>query len=110
MYYLLENNEIVNSDVFSVWLEEKSKTDEDYNITSKEFIEAHISKVIKQSENVFDLIDREKDLLKIGVLGYPNIMEAKSINGSFKDMHNILAIYKPNQKGDFIKAWESEKQ
>lgn len=62
--------------------------------------------ILKKSENVFDFIDRDNDLLKISVLDTSNVLAAKSINGNFRDMDNILAIYKPNKKGDYIKVWE----
>ena len=78
------------------------------NIDDDEF--ETLDHIIKQSDNVLDLIERETDLLKIKVLGYPNIMEAKSINGSLNGMKNIIAIYKPNANGDYIKVWEKESE
>ena len=62
--------------------------------------------ILKKSENVFDFIDRENDLLKISVLDTSNVLAAKSINGNFRDMDNILAIYKPNKHENYIKVWE----
>ena len=62
--------------------------------------------ILKKSDNVFDFIDRDNDLLKISVLDISNVLAAKSINGNFRDMDNILAIYKPNKKGNYIKVWE----
>ena len=62
--------------------------------------------IIKKSENVFDFIDRDNDLLKISVLDISNVLAAKSINGSFRDMDNILAIYKTDKHGNYIKVWE----
>lgn len=62
----------------------------------------------KQSENIWDLVDRENDLLKLVLLNdYANIIQAKSVNGKFEDL-NFCAIYKPNSKGDYIKVWEKK--
>ena len=62
----------------------------------------------KQSENIWDLVDRENDLLKLVLLNdYVNIIQAKSVNGKFEDL-NFCAIYKPNKKGDYIKVWEKK--
>lgn len=110
MYYLYIADIILEGEIIEdngTWCKLKEKN---YNYSNMIDKWTPIKKELikKQSENVFDLIERENDLLKIGVLGYPNIMEAKSINGSFQDMKNILAIYKPNLKGDYIKVWESE--
>lgn len=118
MYYLLDNNLIINKNdkriknlTYSIdktktyiYLECDSKTSEAiFNCQEYYYATRHL--VVKQSENVFDLIDRENDLLKIGVC-YPSILEAKSINVNFNDVVNILAIYKSNSKGDYIKVWE----
>lgn len=63
----------------------------------------------KQSDNVFDLIDRENDLVKIELLdGYFNIIGVKTLNGNWKENDRISAIYKPNEKGDYIKVWEAK--
>lgn len=87
MYYLTENNEIISD-------EEKEKMNVSNNFK-------------KQSDNVFDLIDRENDLVKIELLdGYFNIIGVKTLNGNWKENDRISAIYKPNEKGDYIKVWE----
>ena len=83
MYYLTENNEIISD-------EEKEKMNVSNNFK-------------KQSENVFDLIDRENDLVKIELLGgYFNIIGVKTLNGNWKENDRISAIYKPNEKGMLI--------
>ena len=67
--------------------------------------------IVKQSENVFDLIDRENDLIKIELLGgYFNIVGVKTLNGNWKENDRISAIYKPNKNGDYIKVWEKESE
>ena len=102
MYYLFENNKIYNIE-----------NDDKENFSDEVFdklVEQRHGKIKKKRENVFDLIDRDNDLLKISVLGFSNVLSAKSINGNFKDMDNILAIYKPNINGDYICVWRRENE
>lgn len=83
MYYLLEDNIIIN--------------------------ELPLQTVIikKQSENVFDLIEQE-DLIKIKMGDTFSILEVCRINGGVSGMKHIYAIYKPDSKGNFIKVWEEK--
>lgn len=123
MYYLLHNNIIIKKDderlknlTYSI---DKTKTyiylecdgetpNAIFDCQKYYYSTKHL--VLKESDNVLDLIERETDLLKIKVLGFPNIMEARSIKGSFDGMNNIIAIYKPNSKGDYIKVWEKDSE
>lgn len=128
MYYLLEDNRIIDSRIsyttnFPYWetkdncLFAKSKND-------KLVRPCNENKIKKQSKNVFDLLENG-DLIKyqfinayyelvstielvckidivfkqkeyIGVLG-------KEVD---KNKDTILAIYKPDAKGNYIKVWE----
>ena len=119
MYYLLDNNLIINKNdkriknlTYSiektqtfVYLECDSKTPEAiFNCIELYYATRHL--VVKQSENVLDLIDRENDLVKIELLGgYFNIVGAKTLNGNWKENDRISAIYKPDLKGNYIKVW-----
>lgn len=122
MYYLLENNMILSDKQCNKYINYEDKNNqyvifednENGNITSIDFVNNYvpvnkfysISKIKNQSENIWDLVDRENDLLKLVLLNdYVNIIQAKSVNGKFEDL-NFCAIYKPNSKGDYIKVWE----
>lgn len=63
-----------------------------------------VGKIKKQSENVYDLIDREKDLVEIE----GQIIMAKHISGDISKMSGISAIYKPDANGNYIKVWEKK--
>lgn len=137
MFYLLEDNRIIKySEKFShIFCYENRKgllykvfSDKNYGKNRK------IGKIKKQSENVFDLIE-ENDLVmvdrtKIYSNFYPEpIIEISTVfwsdshhslcvyprgNGyycpiiDFGVQKGILAIYKPNSKGDYIKVWEKK--
>lgn len=118
MLYLLEDNRIIDS--------EKTKYFDLYTRfgflleIDGETIIKNIGKIKKQSENVFDLIE-VGDLLKhnqyrgeekfekvlkltiwLGVRGF------ETNDFYLIDDFNIIAIYKPNSNGDYIKVWEKE--
>lgn len=102
MYYLTENNEIISDEqikkIKGACLVSTTLYDDEFQV---------IGRIKKQSDNVFDLIDRENDLVKIELLdGYFNIIGVKTLNGNWKENDRISAIYKPNEKGDYIKVWE----
>lgn len=69
--------------------------------------EETIGFIKKQSENVFDLVEKT-DLIKLKFGDAFNILEVNHINGGVKGMRGILAIYKPNSHGDYIKVWEKK--
>ena len=69
-----------------------------------------IKRLVKKSENIYDLIE-EGDLIQWGEAN--NIIKIDfndSINilDLLKTDNAITAIYKPNEKGDYIKVWEHE--
>ena len=126
MYYLLENEKIIDSKIsytvnFPYWeikdncLFAKSKND-------KLARPCNENKIKKQSENVFDLIENG-DLIKSYRYESRDETDGYDINNVdrvekdragiliagfnvFVSNDDILAIYKPNEKGDYIKVWE----
>ena len=123
MYYLLDNNLIINKNdkriknlTYSIdktqifiYLECDSKTPEAiWNCTEYYYATRHL--VVKQSENVFDLIE-EGDLVGYGGKRVDQVFRkyGKHLVETFMYMNannQIKTIYKPNSKGDYIKVWE----
>ena len=95
MYYLTESNEIVSD-------EEKDKINVSNNFK-------------KQSDNVFDLIEAG-DLIKyvyydnqvsISNVDESDLKRLTAINSLYDNIRkSVRTIYKPNEKGDYIKVWE----
>lgn len=129
MYYLLNNNLIINKNdkriknlTYSidktqtfVYLECDSKTPEAiFNCAEYYYAIRHL--VVKQSKNVFDLIevgDLVKHLYDLETNTYTITQIMLIENGLLKidnifyiDRNDVIAIYKPNLKGDYIKVWE----
>ena len=78
------------------------------------YIYANEGIVENQSKNVFDLIE-VGDLIKINF----DTTDPTIIDVTYKESHfstiaikyypeTILSIYKPNEKGDYIKVWEKK--
>lgn len=136
MYYLLENNMILSDKQCNKYINYEDKENDYVTYAGKHgdmFIEIYlsngckeimtISRVIKKSENVFDLIE-VGDLIAFKYMDTETIDIAKVVHiYQFKDgdidiatrgyIHStekIQAIYKPNSKGDYIKAWEKENE
>ena len=127
MYYLLEDNRIIDSEqkdyYFSVdsgllYVKRKIGTSfsEDGWRDLYEITTTPLGKIKKQSENVYGLIE-EGDLLFVPFY-WNNILISRfdvfkryeyscfhCCNNSFREKQ-IYAIYKPNEKGDYIKMWE----
>lgn len=129
MYYLLDNNLIFNKNdkrikdlTYSidktqtfVYLECDSKTPEAiFNCAEYYYATRHL--VVKQSKNVFDLIevgDLVKHLYDLETNTYTITQIMLIENGLLKidnifyiDRNDVITIYKPNSKGDYIKVWE----
>lgn len=113
MFYLLENNKIIDSRIsytanFPYWeikdncLFAKSKNDKLVRPYNE-------NKIKKQSENVFDLLETG-DLVKYQTMlmekFYFLMQEIKKDSFNAKDFYTILAIYKPDSEGNYIKVWE----
>lgn len=104
MFYLLENNRIIDSKdywEYAVGIDKDGKTC--YRVDIK-----------KQSENVFNLIE-VGDLIKINF----DTTDPTIIDVTYKESHfstvaikyypeTILAIYKPDSQGNYIKVWEKK--
>ena len=110
MFYLLENNRIIDSAIpysknFPFWEESDGFL---YGKSVKNNIVRPYkgNKIKKQSENVYDLIDWEQDLVRVD----DNIFCCKYFYSKEEYLTNkwFNAIYKPNSKGDYIKVWEGD--
>ena len=105
MYYLLEDNRIIDSNEYFKYAYAYKNGITYYNVTIK-----------KQSENVYDLIE-VGDLItekrrwcgeEIYVTANVCSKEDELIHCFRSTLfeHDVYAIYKPNSKGDYIKVWE----
>ena len=108
MFYLLENGKIIDSDNFpyewkfyTVLISEKDKT---IILHCPDPRDRKKYQIKKQSENVYDLIE-EGDLVKTKLLEDFNLLEIVTNEGVFERKH-ITIIYKPDEKGNYIKVWE----
>lgn len=124
MYYLLEDNRIIDSKNIRVDLDLPFEVDfyvqkDEIVLTIDHIYFEHIS-IIKKVENVYDLIE-VGDLVRY----FDNIYEIKKFEIErqivYMDTQNGLclpsvtrfmellnAIYKPDSKGNYIKAWEKK--
>ena len=119
MFYLLEDNRIIDSSNLE---KEKMKyikfptKDKPYNQGSYLLHEdIQYIKIKKQSENVCDLIEVGDLVAQKKIFGYKEIYNVSLVCGKddklikcfyctmFED--KVVAIYKPNSKGDYIKVW-----
>ena len=128
MFYLLENNKIIDTikalhNVDEIIIEEDENEKYLYLVgwLGKHFC----GKIKKQSENVFELIE-EEDLVKLDKTLNQVITILKEDKRtifeigdnkwfSFKELNNYLnnnrlAIYKPDDKGNYIKVWERKEE
>ena len=127
MYYLLENGKIIDSRIsytanFPYWeikdncLFAKSKNDKLVRPYNK-------NKIKKQSENVYDLIEKDKDLIKYkysideikfeivtSLCESPDGIKTGSLLTKYSNriipFFKVLSIYKPDANGNYIKVWE----
>jgi hypothetical protein len=124
MFYLLENNRIIDSNVsytkvLPFWEEKegrlfaKGKSGKSYQVFKYD-------KIKKQSENVFDLIEMG-DLLYMPfdcngtVVHRFDMFKCYKYNAFHCSIHivhekGIFAIYKPDEKGNYINVWEREEE
>lgn len=111
MYYLLENNKIIDSNNLV-----DLPFDVDINIVNDDAIfKDHCSgmllniiKIKKQSENVYDLIDWNEDLVRVDNMIHQCKYFHRDLREEYIEHKWFNAIYKPNSKGDYIKAWEEK--
>lgn len=112
MYYLLENNRIIDSENYKepyILSKDVIRNREVLFLTSFKDQVSVRGTIKKQSENVFDLVEKT-DLIKLKFGDSFNILEVSHLNGGVKGMRGILAIYKPNSHGDYIKVWEKKEE
>lgn len=137
MYYLLEDNRrinrIIDSENLRKDLSDGTLLDPVFDIKEEKnkvhyyFEGLHLVtlKIIKQSENVLDLIE-VGDLVKLDKTLNQVITILKEDKRtifeigdnkwfSFKELNNylnnnLLAIYKPNSNGNYIKVWEAKEE
>ena len=127
MYYLLENNQIIDSKnlpyewkFYTVLLSEKDKI---IILHCRDPRERKKYKIKKQSENVCDLIEvgdlvnldktlnqviaiLKEDKRTIFEIGDNKWFSFKELNNYLNN--NLLAIYKPDANGNYIKVWEEK--
>lgn len=119
MFYLLEDNRIIDSEKLpkDVKIERIAKDDKGnaffIQIQYSDFLKTRkIGYIKKQSENVFALIENG-DLIKTNYGSLRNVRRLQ-IDGVVIDheccifFENIIAIYKPDEKGNYIKVWEKK--
>lgn len=137
MYYLLEDNRIIDStnekdisrlkwDYNCNFHNEKIyfyKPRNNYNckeacgkkgsfcIGCKDAFKAKFNKIKNQSENVFDLIEKGDLVNTVFDLIYQVVIIAKNVviapQWAF-DLAVVTAIYKPDSEGNYIKVWEKK--
>ena len=118
MFYLLEDNRIINSNSLPVdWRLYQITFDNDTMVVSLWCPDPRDRKqfnIISKSENVYDLIDWNKDLVEVLLPEDTMILQCKFNKiaftaGDYK-YESILAIYKPDKKGNFIRVWKGTKR
>lgn len=110
MFYLLEDNRIIDSEKYINSILNKGKNSEknyEYLYEIRNGQSYYYGKIKKQSENVFDLIEKT-DLLKVKFGDSFNILEVSHIGGGVSGMRGIIAIYKSDTQGNYIKVWEKK--
>jgi hypothetical protein len=117
MFYLLENNRIIDSENYKdpyILSKDVIRNREVLFLTSFKDQVSVKGTIKKQSENVYNLIEvgdlvrYEDDFLGTTLLAEVYMNYGKLSLFDETDIKNldILAIYKPNSKGDYIKVWE----
>lgn len=122
MYYLLEDNRIV--DRLSIREDLDLPFEVDFYVQKDEIVLTinhiyfeHIS-IIKKAENVYDLIENG-DLLKykdrfdgIVCLDIVKEVDAKlktiQLTTNLIKYHEVISFYKPDSSGNYIKVWEAK--
>ena len=131
MFYLLENNRIIDSENYKepyILSKDVIRNREVLFLTSFKDQVSVKGAIKKQSENVFDLIliDRAKiypyfyteSIIEVSQIFWSDSHNSLCVyprgNGyycpiiEFGVQKGIIAIYKPNSNGDYIKVWEKK--
>ena len=114
MFYLLKDNRIIDSENYKepyILSKDVIRNREVLFLTSFKDQVLVKGTIKKQSENVYDLIDLENDIVKYKFREEDIISKAVDaslsyIIGSYPE--DVIAIYKPNSRGDYIKVWEKK--
>lgn len=120
MFYLLENNRIIDSKYIDRHFEENGHLK---RLNYFEEIIIDLGKIKNQSENIFDFIE-VGDLIasyRYSIEGRTNEKEINCVDELFEDENgvginqccivdydDICAIYKPDANGNYIKVWEKK--
>ena len=132
MYYLLEDNRIIDKNdkknfdyrIFNGKLQYLRGAYSSNKHKKTQYFYEDV-RVKKQSENIYNLIEIGQDLVRVKGNSHncnENIYRVVDICFLSKligfsvlgfalvktEFDNILAIYKPNKKGDYIKVWEKK--
>ena len=112
MYYLLENNNIIDSENLPKnWEIFNISFDRMYVKIFEDIIITLTFDIKKQSENVFDLVEKGDLVNTIVDSIYQVVIIAKNVviapQEAF-DLAVVTAIYKPDSKGNYIKVWEKK--
>lgn len=122
MYYLLEDNRIVNS--LSIREDLDLLVGIDFYVEKDEIVltigHIYIERIsiIKKAENVYDLIENG-DLLKYkdrfdGIVCLDIVKEVDvklktiQLTTNLIKYHEVISFYKPDANGNYIKAWEKK--
>lgn len=119
MFYLLEDNRIIDSEKYINSILNKGKNSEknyEYLYEIRNGQSYYYGKIKKQSEDVFDLIEKgdlitEKRIWcneEVYVIANVWSKEDKLIHCFHSTLFDddVLAIYKPDANGNYIKVWE----
>jgi hypothetical protein len=118
MFYLLENNKIIDGDNLPVdWKLYQITFDTDTMVVSLWCPDPRERKqfnIVGQSESVLDLIDWDKDLVEVLVPADTIVLQCKFnklafVVGEYK-YKSIVAIYKKDKNGNFIRAWKGSRR
>ena len=115
MFYLLYDNRIIDSDNLpkNVKIERIAKDDKDnaffIQIQYLDFLKTRkIGYIKKQSENVYDLIDWDNDLVRVDNMIHQCKYFHRDLREEYIKNKWFNAIYKPDANGDYIKVWEKK--
>ena len=107
MYYLLEDNRIVDSEKENVYVNEYQGIKWGHKNNEHKTC---LGLIKKQSENVFDFVDWNNDLVRVYTACGFMIVDCNHAKSDFSDGYYnvewINAIYKPDANGNYIKVWE----
>ena len=111
MFYLLENNRIIDSNTLFTKNIPLWEVKDNLLLTKPYKYNA----IKNQSENVLDLIDWNNDLIRLTfkdghrLIVYCDISKC-DFNDGYYDVEWISAIFKPDDKGNYIKVWERKEE